>query len=342
MKKHFSESRTVEEAVATHQQRVDDAIAYYEKYKDTDEFFVRPCPFCGYEEYEEAEPFYGRYGVAECKRCHSLYVNPCPTQDFLNDYYAHAKCNAMLEKIYTERDRKEKSEILDSRVTFLANFIRKMEKDEVSLLELGCSNGSFLRKLRRYLETSGISKTVHLIGVDTNPDAVKSNQDSSIELHYGTAEDFLASYEGTFDIIWHTELIEHIISPYDLCVSARNKLPRGGYMIFTTPNAYALESKSLSYNVPRMLACSILPPMHLNAFSTLNITSFAIRCGFGVVSIETPGTMDVEMLELQKKDLNNDLARSIIALGDDGKELVQELLAATGASSHMRCVLQKL
>ena len=113
-------------------------------------------------------------------------------------------------------------------------------------------------------------------------------------------------------------------------------------MIFTTPNAYALESKSLSYNVPRMLACSILPPMHLNAFSTLNITSFAIRCGFCVVSIETPGTMDVEMLKLQKKDLNNDLARSVIALGDDGKELVQELLAATGASSHMRCVLQKL
>jgi len=113
-------------------------------------------------------------------------------------------------------------------------------------------------------------------------------------------------------------------------------------MIFTTPNEYALESRSLSYNVPRMLACSILPPMHLNAFSTLNITHFAIRCGFGVISIETPGKMDVEMLEMQKENLNNNLARRIVSLNEEHKELIQELLAFTGASSHMRCVLQKL
>lgn len=61
--KHFSESRTCEEAVAVHRQRVEDAIEYFEKYKDTGEFFVRECPFCGYDAYEEEEKFYGRYGV---------------------------------------------------------------------------------------------------------------------------------------------------------------------------------------------------------------------------------------------------------------------------------------
>lgn len=342
MGKNFRESRTYEEAVETHKQRVADAIEYFEKYKGTKEFFVRECPYCGHDEYEEEEKFYGRYGVARCKKCNSLYVNPCPTQTLLNDYYANAKCNAMLEKIYTERDQKEKSDILDSRVTFLADFIRNMDKENISLLELGCSNGSFLRKLRRYLQESDTKNTVKLVGVDTNPDAVNSNTDASIELHYGTAEEFLQKYSGQFDIIWHTELIEHIISPYELCTMARDKMSQGGYMIFTTPNEYALESRSLSYNVPRMLACSIMPPMHLNAFSTLNITNFAIRCGFGVVSIETPGKMDVEMLEMQKENLNNDLARRIVSLDEGHKELVQEILAATGASSHMRCVLQKL
>lgn len=226
--KHFSESRTYEEAVAIHLQRVEDAISYFEKYKDTGEFFIRECPFCGYDEYEEEEKFYDRYGVARCKKCNSIYVNPCPSQLVLNDYYAHAKCNSMLEKIYTKRDLKEKSEILDSRVTFLADFIDKIHKPEVSLLELGCSNGSFLRKIRRYLEQSNVSKKVRLIGVDTNPEVISSNQDSSLELHYGTAEDFLKNYKGSFDIIWHTELIEHIISPYNLFVIIRNKLIRGG------------------------------------------------------------------------------------------------------------------
>ena len=341
IKKHFSESRTYEEAVAIHRQRVKDAIEYFDKYKDTGEFFVRECPFCGYDAYEEMEKFYGRYGVARCKRCNSLYVNPCPSQVVLNDYYAHAKCNDMLEKVYMERDRKEKNEILDSRVAFLADFINKVCKPEVSLLELGCSNGSFLRKVKRYLEHSSVKKKVRLVGVDTNPQAISSNQDASLELHYGTAEDFLTNYEGAFDIIWHTELIEHVISPYNLFVLSSSKL-YGGHVIFTTPNEYALESRSLSYNVPRMLACSILPPMHLNAFNTLNITNFAIWCGFGVVSIETPGKMDVEMLEMQKENLNNELARRIISLGDDGKKLVQEILSSTGASSHMRVILKKL
>lgn len=228
MGKNFRESRTYEEAVETHRQRVEDAIEYFEKYKGTNEFFVRDCPYCGHSEYEKEEKFYGRYGVARCKRCHSLYVNPCPSQNLLNDYYAHAKCNAMLEKIYIERDQKEKSAILDSRVEFLADFIRDMYKERVSLLELGCSNGSFLRRLRRYLQDIDVGKQVRLVGVDTNPEAVKSNNDDIIELHYGTAEEFLQKYEGEFDIIWHTELIEHIISPYELCTLARDKMTQGG------------------------------------------------------------------------------------------------------------------
>lgn len=228
MKKHFTESRTYEEAVAIHEQRVNDAIYYFEKYKDTSEFFVRECPFCGYEEYYNEEKFYNRYGIARCKKCNSLYVNPCPTQNLLNDYYANAKCNTMLEKIYTERDQKEKSEILDSRVQFLADFIIKMDKSEITLLELGCSNGSFLRKVRRYLENSGVKKKVKMIGVDTNPEAISSNQDLSLELHYGTAENFLKNSEEEFDIIWHTELIEHVISPYSLFTMARGKMGRGG------------------------------------------------------------------------------------------------------------------
>ena len=98
MGNHFRESRTYEEAVETHKQRVADTIEYFEKYKGTEEFFERDCPYCGYSDYENEEKFYGRYGVARCKRCHSLYVNPCPTQTLLNDYYAHAKYKSRCSK----------------------------------------------------------------------------------------------------------------------------------------------------------------------------------------------------------------------------------------------------
>lgn len=52
--------------------------------------------------------------------------------------------------------------------------------------------------------------------------------------------------------------------------------------------------------------------------------------------------MDVEMLEMQKENLNNELAKRIVSLDDVDKELLQEILSSTGASSHMYCVLKKL
>ena len=118
MRKRFTESRTYEQAHAIAERRIADAIEIYDIYKKKEEdehrkyFVERPCPFCGEKEYKEEEKFHGRYGVARCKKCHSLYVNPCPTSELLTDYYNNYSCNEMLEEVYQKRAEKENNAIL--------------------------------------------------------------------------------------------------------------------------------------------------------------------------------------------------------------------------------------
>ena len=99
--------------------------------------------------------------------------------------------------------------------------------------------------------------------------------------------------------------------------------------------------KNISYNVPRVLACNILPPMHLNAFSTQNVALFVIRAGFNVVDISTPGKFDVEIFELEREHIDNEALLKIEALTENQKEMIQDLIVMAGGSSHMQCVVMK-
>jgi len=342
MRKRFTESRTYEEAYMIGKQRIDDAIKIYDSYSNRGgDFIKRPCPFCGCEKYENVESFQNRYGISKCLKCSSLYVNPCPTQEVLNDYYNNYECNTMLEKVYKERAQKPENTILDTRIETIISYINKIAKDNVNILEVGCSNGSFLSRLRKRIQDRGINKDITYIGVDANDNAVKACHDESITLISSTIEDYLESTDTRFDIVWHSELIEHLIDPYNVFKKINYVMNEGGYMIFTTPNSASVEMKNISYNVPRVLACNILPPMHLNAFSTNNIAHFVFRSGFFLVDISTPGQFDVEILEMEKEHLNNKYLLQISKLTEEEKEMVQEILIMGEASSHMQCIVMK-
>jgi hypothetical protein len=94
----FFSNRSLDEAEEMYNQRIEDAIDIYEKYKQ--DFFLRECPFCGYGDYTNSEKFHNTYEVSKCNRCSSLYVNPCPNIEALDDYYKNAKCNMLLDRLY--------------------------------------------------------------------------------------------------------------------------------------------------------------------------------------------------------------------------------------------------
>lgn len=348
MRKKLLESRTYKEARNIGEQRIQDAIAVYDKYMRIENsgggnkyFKQRSCPFCGESVYTEEPKFQNRWGVARCVRCHSLYVNPCPTQQVLDDYYNNYECNKMLEDIYRKRAEKKENAILDTRVEMILDYVRKIPKEDVSILDVGCSNGSFLSRIRSEAAQAGIRKNLDLVGIDVNKNAVKRKVDSMLNLICSSVEEFLEETKLRFDIVWHSELVEHLIDPYGVFVKLNGAMREGGVMIFTTPNDYSLEMENFSYNIPRPLACNILPPMHLNAFSTINVPIIALRSGFYVESIQTPGNFDVELLEVDIEHIKNGFLKRIKQFSEEDKEFIQNIIVGSHGSSHLQCVLAK-
>ena len=113
-----------------------------------------------------------------------------------------------------------------------------------------------------------------------------------------------------------------------------------GIMYFQTPNILGLDNVALPYNKFRPLAHGIFPPMHLNAFSTQNITSFVIRAGFKLKNIETPGNFDVDIVKHFAKKNN---FYSMLKNFKDKQTLkkIQFLIRELRASSHMAVTTYK-
>ena len=78
----IKQNRTIEQALAIFNQRLQDAETVFKKYSH--EFENRNCPICGAVDYYSLEPFHKTYGVVKCHQCTSVYVNPCPSYDALN------------------------------------------------------------------------------------------------------------------------------------------------------------------------------------------------------------------------------------------------------------------
>ena len=157
----------------------------------------------------------------------------------------------------------------------------------------------------------------------------------------GLAEDMADSHFQEYDLIIHFELIEHLFDPVLFIRSIHNMLKPGGVMIFTTPNILGLDNQALGYNSIRYLAHAIFPPMHLNAFSTQNITHFLIMNNFMISEIKTPGVFDIDMLSLCEEDIDSPIFKDLALLDEDVKALVQEFVIHMGISSHMQCVAKK-
>ena len=334
----FETNRSVEDARVIYNQRIADALEVYRKHKHN--FISRACFVCGENDFTNLEKFHDSYKVVKCNVCASESVNPVPCEVALEDYYNNGKCNILLDQLLKSRYEKPADFIMDDRVNVVLELIAGMDKEEINILEIGCSSGTFLSKLKYFIGKRFPERQIFLAGIDIDANAIESSVDNDLELTVANAESYIKSVSARYDIVLHFELIEHLTDPYEFMASLYRLLKTDGVMFFSTPNGEGLEMLASGYNDFRLLAHSIFPPMHLNAFSVSNIGHFAMRSGFKIVDISTPGRLDVDMLSLCENELDDGLKR-LSDLDDDTKGVVQHLVSFLRGSSHMRCILRK-
>jgi 2-polyprenyl-3-methyl-5-hydroxy-6-metoxy-1,4-benzoquinol methylase len=153
---------------------------------------------------------------------------------------------------------------------------RKFPSHEAEILDIGCFNGFFVKKILTY----GFNAT----GIDFNDSALTFGK-----LHYGlegrisnkTVQHLLA--EGSqYDVVMLFEVIEHLEDFSSVLSDVYKLLKPDGILILSTPNSNMCWRPDLDF-----------PPHHLSRFTPKALASCVIRLGFTpLISLEQTSTFD--------------------------------------------------
>ena len=95
------------------------------------------------------------------------------------------------------------------------------------VLDLGCGEGDF--------GAAAAEAGADVLGVDVAEEAIRRARARHPELRFEHVEDTLPADDATFDLVWCSEVLEHVLDTARLLSEARRVLRTGGVLAATTP-----------------------------------------------------------------------------------------------------------
>lgn len=168
------------------------------------------------------------FDFVSCVGCGLLFVDPCPTPQALETFYAQSESERLKLEILERTRSVRQDRIFAPRAEWIATVLRP---DGGRLLDAGCGNGIFLELL---LGRSGWE----VVGVDASQEAVARCRDKGIHAVQAVIEAF--SDADRFDVVTLWELIEHVFDPLGVLRRCRELLRPGGVLVLTTRTSAGL------------------------------------------------------------------------------------------------------
>lgn len=199
------------------------------------------------------------YALWRCDDCGTIAVNPFPSLTELAEFY----------KSYvgtTDYTAKKKRKIQRSKKRIWR--LRRMTKGR-DFLDVGCNYGFAV------VAASELGLNAHGIDIDSTAIAAcKTNFADKGTFDYRTVQDHAAS-GATADIIYTSEVIEHVPDPDGFVAALAKILRPGGVLYLTTPDGG-------HFRVPKQFDQweQVIPPEHLLYFTRRGLRAMLQRHGF--------------------------------------------------------------
>jgi len=236
------------------------------------------CPACTSSEYTLSGKIEGyvqgtHFSILQCAACGTKYADPHREDPRVYEYiYRNAKDTPGYARYYDYAQRVAK---FRSPIKFLIRrepayyavykTITALRRTDLRILEIGCGMGYFTFALNR----AGYSCE----GIDISEEAITRAR-KWFGPYFRTMNIFNIPdlpEEERYDVIFMTELIEHVEDPSAFIAAAKRLLTAGGMLIVTTPNKDW-------YQAP-LLWASDIPPVHLSWFSEDGVRRLGARHG---------------------------------------------------------------
>lgn len=297
--------------------------------------FVRvACPACGSDVSKKVFEKQG-FLYDECDRCGTIFINPRPTPEILDEYYETSENYTYWNKVLfpaSEQTRRER--IFRPRVDKVLEFCNKFGVSYDTFLEVGAGFGTFCEELR---ERNVFRR---IIAVEPTPGLAESCRSRNLDVFPDTIERVQLPEESV-DVVASFEVIEHLFHPADFVAQCLRFLKPGGIVFLTCPNGKGFEIATL-----RQFAQSV-DPEHQNYFNPDSLSLLLSERGLRILEVATPGKLDAELV--RKRVLSGELDLSgqpflktvLVEEWDRLGEKFQTFLADNGLSSHMWIVARK-
>jgi ubiquinone/menaquinone biosynthesis C-methylase UbiE len=154
--------------------------------------------------------------------------------------------------------------------------------EAMRILEVGCGEGRFATALRAARPKSRLE----IVGVEVNEAAGRVARNVLDRLIVGNVEQLEVSYDSYFDCVVFSDVLEHLVDPWNMLRRARRFLKDGGQIVASIPN---VQHWSVLANLLRGRweygEFGIMDNTHLRFFTRESIRHLFESTGFGVTEI---------------------------------------------------------
>jgi 2-polyprenyl-3-methyl-5-hydroxy-6-metoxy-1,4-benzoquinol methylase len=195
------------------------------------------------------------------------------------------------------------------------------EKKGKSLLDIGCSDGSFAAILKKRFHFD-------VYGVDIAKRAIDRAKLNGIKAQVADLAKRFPYKNNTFDVIIMCEVIEHIFDTDFLLQEIHRVLKNGGFLFITTPNVASFTSriKLIFGGYPNGLEYCIneCTNGHIRAYTPLILRKQLNKNKFKVVKLTSPNIL----FPVKSKLIPNFIKDSMIHFSDLTKNLGEQIVIA--------------
>jgi 2-polyprenyl-3-methyl-5-hydroxy-6-metoxy-1,4-benzoquinol methylase len=190
------------------------------------------------------------YSIQTCRECGLTQISPLPPLEVLERLYGE-------DYFSSEKEGHGYAGYADREEEYLATFAEEIRRISAfvprgSVLDVGCAHGYFVR--------AAIEAGYDAYGVDVSKSAVEAaRRRVGDRVYEGRVETAKQLHGRRFDVIYCSQLIEHVWDPVPFVCCLRDHLNEGGILVLVTPNTRSFLSlvsgrRWISFRVPEHVA----------------------------------------------------------------------------------------
>lgn len=301
-------------------------------FSDRSAFAVIPCPACDSRAVAEQFTKIG-FQYSLCADCGSLYVSPRPPAEMFARFYRDSKSvEYFATTFYRQTEEARRERLFRPRAEFVAATARRLGAAD-ALADIGAGYGTFLEEAGR---TGAFGR---LIAIEPATALAAVCREKGLDvLEMPVEEAAKTGPHASFSTCF--EVFEHVHDPLGFVSAMAGVLRPGGVMLFTTLTISGFDLQELWEQ-----SKSIMPPNHINLFSTNGLARVVERAGLELIEIATPGQLDVDivanMITEAPSTRVSRFARGIATAPDETRAAFQAFLREHRLSSHVRVIARR-